>query len=303
MMCESSSESYKTWLLLADKSWTRWDWDHLIETYSRRKLSFASDRLPALAALAEKIQPMIGGEYVCGFWKKDLQEQLQWRAIYSCQPLPGAEHPEQTYDAPTFSWMSIRNHNEIHLRNILSTTDSHVRFETSILNIHCTLKGANKYGKVIDGFLAVEGPLIKVNLKVEMKCDFPLQLSQSASEGQGVKTWYAVDTWGRGSTKLDTPLILTTVPNAMLEPEQTLQRTFGNDFLPVVEGPVWLLHYASSSNFRVIFILGLSRRVPGAYERLGILDVPHYMYKNPGDWSRHHDEWFGQSVRTIITIV
>jgi hypothetical protein len=90
---------------------------------------------------------------------------------------------------------------------------------------------------------------------------------------------------GRGSTKIDTPLILATVPNAMLEPEQTLQRTFEKDFLPVVEGPIWLLLYASSSNFRVIFILALSSRVPGAYERLGILDVPHYTYKNPEDWS------------------
>jgi hypothetical protein len=106
-----------------------------------------------------------------------------------------------------------------------------------LFNVTCPLKGANKYGKVADGFLTVEGPLVKVLLQVEMKWGLSARFRRSASDGQGARRWCPLDRWGRGSTKIDTPLILTTVLNSVFEPEQILQRTFENDFLPVVEGP------------------------------------------------------------------
>jgi hypothetical protein len=53
-------------------------WYMLVEKFSRRALTKASDRLPALGGLASRFSQLHGSEYLCGLWKADLHRGLLW---------------------------------------------------------------------------------------------------------------------------------------------------------------------------------------------------------------------------------
>lgn len=53
---------------------------NLVQDYSHRKLSFGSDKLPALAGIVQRLHRAIGGDYIAGLWSKDLHRGLSWRA-------------------------------------------------------------------------------------------------------------------------------------------------------------------------------------------------------------------------------
>lgn len=92
------------------------NWQKNIEKYKLRKLSKASDRLPACAALAENFSDIMGlqsSDCLSGLWKPDLPVQLLWyRLQLPDRPVhPQGCRPEVTNSAirygPTWSWASL----------------------------------------------------------------------------------------------------------------------------------------------------------------------------------------------------
>ncbi|KAF2395775.1 HET-domain-containing protein [Trichodelitschia bisporula] len=92
-----------------------WNWEQIVHEYSRRKLSHSSDKLLALAAVAEeyaRIYKLEPKSYLAGLWKDDFPRHLLWT------PYPQDRKPRPaTYRAPSFSWASV---------------DSRVTFEVGI---------------------------------------------------------------------------------------------------------------------------------------------------------------------------
>lgn len=88
-------------------------WDKLVEAYSRRNLSVATDKLPAISGLAQVVadrQP--GDEYLAGVWKGNLLKGLSWFP-YKSRGLDfvGAEAwPPGPADTgiPSWSWAAYR---------------------------------------------------------------------------------------------------------------------------------------------------------------------------------------------------
>ncbi|KAK7416170.1 hypothetical protein QQX98_005367 [Neonectria punicea] len=71
----------------------------LVLAYSRRSLTFGSDKLPAFQGLAQRFYPFLG-EYLAGVWSSDFRQGLLW------QPeLRYCEHAEP-YQGPSWSWVS-----------------------------------------------------------------------------------------------------------------------------------------------------------------------------------------------------
>lgn len=62
-------------------------WHELVTDYSGRKLTFQSDRLPAISGAASIVQGIVSSEYVAGIWKKNLTSDLLWHCNPD-QPLP-----------------------------------------------------------------------------------------------------------------------------------------------------------------------------------------------------------------------
>ncbi|KPM46184.1 hypothetical protein AK830_g244 [Neonectria ditissima] len=69
----------------------------LVLAYSRRNLTFGSDKLPAFSGLAQRFHPFLG-DYLAGIWSSDFRQGLLW------QPeLRYCEHAK-SYQGPSWSW-------------------------------------------------------------------------------------------------------------------------------------------------------------------------------------------------------
>jgi hypothetical protein len=70
-----------------------WDWDEtladlwheLVRQYSKRNLTYGSDKLPALSGLAFRFFQLVDDEYYAGIWAKRLWKDLLWRVALSTE--------------------------------------------------------------------------------------------------------------------------------------------------------------------------------------------------------------------------
>jgi hypothetical protein len=62
----------------ADSTTRYGEWRSLMAYYSKRTITYESDRLPAISGLARYMQSTGAGEYLAGIWKEDLWESLLW---------------------------------------------------------------------------------------------------------------------------------------------------------------------------------------------------------------------------------
>ena len=75
-------------------------WQTAVGSYSDRALTFKTDRLPAISAVASVVAKATGDHYLAGLWKDDLLAGLGWVA----RDFPsesGGPRPYQEYIAPT----------------------------------------------------------------------------------------------------------------------------------------------------------------------------------------------------------
>ena len=104
----------------------RWKngWVKLVEDYTRRKLTYGMDKLPALSGLARLIEQRTGDKYFAGLWKCHIIEDLAW-TVYGRSLITAASAfgqggdvltdlrgsvqvpPPSTYRAPSWSWASL----------------------------------------------------------------------------------------------------------------------------------------------------------------------------------------------------
>lgn len=92
-------------------------WYKTVESYNARNLTVASDKLPAISAIARLIHTRYGCEYGAGLFKEDLSVGLCWttdRAEADADPSNHAIYLEspnalQAYVAPSWSWACLRD--------------------------------------------------------------------------------------------------------------------------------------------------------------------------------------------------
>lgn len=75
--------------------------------YSRRILTKSTDKLVALTAVASRFQSEFGLTYLAGLWKDDLIRELLWSIDYSRPAEKYASIRQESYYAPTWSWVSV----------------------------------------------------------------------------------------------------------------------------------------------------------------------------------------------------
>ncbi|MCJ1351417.1 MAG: hypothetical protein MMC33_001401 [Icmadophila ericetorum] len=82
------------------------NWAFVVREYSKRKLTYGSDKLAALDGLATafaKKQKL--GQYVCGLWQREIHRHLLWHSNFSNKDNVHRRSP--VYRAPSWSWISI----------------------------------------------------------------------------------------------------------------------------------------------------------------------------------------------------
>lgn len=80
------------------------EWRNLLQGYTQRQVTDPQDRLPAVAALAEKFSQIISCRYVAGHWESVLPSDLFWQAHRISGPPPSRN---LTHPFPSWSWASM----------------------------------------------------------------------------------------------------------------------------------------------------------------------------------------------------
>jgi hypothetical protein len=131
-------------------------WKDIVREYSKRKLSHAQDKLPALAGIASKIAEKTGHTYLAGLWAEDLLSGLLWSRDFATVPLTRPQ-----YRAPSWSWASI----DSPVTWSKSLPEGDVGFEAEIIGSHISLSSnISPFGAVCRGYIEIKGPLKRVTV-------------------------------------------------------------------------------------------------------------------------------------------
>ena len=126
-------------------------WYQVVREFSRRSLTFQDDKLPAISALATKVQSINGDEYLAGLWRNDLLRGLLW----STYPTVTLVKPP-AWRAPSWSWASVNNPIEYRrLPGPLAVTLAEVT--------KCSITPKNlaaPHGEIKDAILEISGPIM-----------------------------------------------------------------------------------------------------------------------------------------------
>lgn len=102
-------------------------WQDVVEIYSRANLTYATDKLAALAGLASLYAARISAPYLGGLWAVHLPRQLMW----------AMRRPSKAPDrimAPSWSWASANGE----LRNLVDIDDTLTERLASIQDVNCS---------------------------------------------------------------------------------------------------------------------------------------------------------------------
>jgi hypothetical protein len=135
-------------------------WYNIVNDFSARKITYHTDRLPALSGLAREVRRMSGGRYSykAGIWRS---REFEYKDLLWGITTPLAAKYEE-YIAPSWSWASMdlsgsaisqdggsRLYNEELLEDLRPRVEVKAMFTTTV--------GDDHYMQVMDGHLNIEG--------------------------------------------------------------------------------------------------------------------------------------------------
>ena len=238
-------------------------WGSVLSHYTRRLLAREEDKLPAIAGMATRLADMTRFTYFCGLWKENLVDDLCWRtSVASKRRGSGA-----TYRAPSFSWASIDS--KIWQNTARKNSTHHI----TIIQAECKVKTANTFGQVDDAFVVVDGYLLDGTLTSRSSNDIIVVPSHMTSQ-------CCVDSvgWKYFPDTAEPPSSLSTDPkqsyglSGSIEHNvtaSTRERHVDRKDVKCLKIRSYQTSYGGSNID--ILVLSSYRRVPGAYERLGLL--------------------------------
>ncbi|KAH4195895.1 hypothetical protein HBI04_109440 [Parastagonospora nodorum] len=229
-------------------------WQQIVEKYSARDLTVPGDKFPAISGIASKIRKATHSEYLAGLWKGNIASDLLWSASSQISTAPD-RFALETWRAPSYSWASIDT----------AVTYTHLDDEereaftpATLLTASKTIpKGLNPLGTLADASITVRGPTMEATLCSE--------------QNRGI--WeYMLLVKGTSSISCTPDCLLVdalikTESNG--EEQRTTRRAKNNDSLGNFKSPVMCLSVARHDNLIFGLVLGVSERLPNAWERLG----------------------------------
>ncbi|EKD17979.1 het domain containing protein [Drepanopeziza brunnea f. sp. 'multigermtubi' MB_m1] len=132
-------------------------WYRIVEQYSRRQLTFASDRLPAIAGVAKQFHRSTGYAYVAGLWKEDLVAGLLWYRS-------GHKGAITSSRLPTWSW--ARFSGGIGFWGEGGSGLKLLKTDCYVLDLSYEIMDRlGNYGEVSNARLLVEGRVVRVRVQ------------------------------------------------------------------------------------------------------------------------------------------
>lgn len=186
-------------LALAEKNSARASraglWHAILEQYSVRQLTFAADRLPALAGYA-RMYAQGSDVYLAGLWKSQIIDDLMWRS--GCAAL-GRKLDLGKYQSPGWSWISVLDHeidsprqganfvtNNLRHRLRLAGSDDGDAATASLISHSIRLVDADApFGRVLGGSVTLRARMVPIGsvadrAAVVRECDYRLSPDEEA---------------------------------------------------------------------------------------------------------------------------
>ncbi|KAI8628780.1 heterokaryon incompatibility protein-domain-containing protein [Xylariaceae sp. FL1651] len=137
--------------LIRDEAPLPFQWMRVAEQYSGLQLTFDSDRLVALAGIAEQgIKSGKGGRYLAGLWERHLEHQICWEIL-------DTHRKPETPLVPSWSWLSVFGSVRYNNRMDFSARGSEIDVE--ITEVDCSSTGTDYLaaGRPVSGFIRLNG--------------------------------------------------------------------------------------------------------------------------------------------------
>lgn len=139
-------------------------WFAVVDQYMSRHITRASDRLPALSAIARQIDKHgIMELYVAGMWAPWLPACLMWWSDHQRARIAGQHTPTHTRSSPssvpTWSWLSVEGP--------VSTWGRNPRSLLRIKCINYQPASDDPYGPCVDASIVLEGSLVPIQITAE----------------------------------------------------------------------------------------------------------------------------------------
>lgn len=143
--------------------------DKVVAEYSQLRITKQTDRLPALAAIAEQFQLVRQGEdYLAGLWSGSLHWDLLW-SVAPCsdqteQSLKGegVESSKRSASFPTWSWASLQHRRGRYLPGF--ATDTSVP-KATVVEAWCKYAEDNAFGVLESSKLVLRGTILHCRLE------------------------------------------------------------------------------------------------------------------------------------------
>lgn len=152
------------------------NWYDIVQEYTRRKITKDTDRLPALAGLAEQYRKTTGKRYLAGMWLEDMPVALLWHPR-------GKLRAPTTYCAPSWSWASLKGP----VGFFDKSPEDWDNFTASVTAAYCEYYPPGTLSTVTSGWLDIKGPLTLVTGR--RKEDPELGLLVNGEAVDGLASW------------------------------------------------------------------------------------------------------------------
>jgi hypothetical protein len=128
-------------------------WQHVVVEYSRLQLTYPSDRLAAIAAIAERtMRTRNHDDYVAGMWRSSLLYDAVWYRPTNTENLGRRDNRH-----PTWSWASVSGAVEFHKVSLLPSAE--------LLSVQYTAVGPSHIGEVHNANVSLKGPMLTTTLR------------------------------------------------------------------------------------------------------------------------------------------
>ncbi|KAM0208015.1 hypothetical protein ACHAPQ_005709 [Fusarium lateritium] len=146
-------------------------WHKVVENYSKRKLTQAGDKLPAISAIAAIIQQRTGSDYVAGLWRDNIDQELLWYRPAS-SPVGTVN---SSYTGPSFSWASITG--EV---DYLCFRNGKYPYEktSQVLELTSSTGPGAPLGRVSSSKLVIRGPLAMGSIERQPRHSISMRLGK-----------------------------------------------------------------------------------------------------------------------------
>lgn len=135
-------------------------WFEIIQQYTSRNLTVATDILPALSGLAGAFQRLLGDEYHAGLWKGDILRGITWRRTQrrpSTSSSMTDQSPPADYHVPSWSWASVKGR-MTSFQFPSAAAGWKILEQAKVLHISTTPRLMEPFGQTSGGSLILKAP-------------------------------------------------------------------------------------------------------------------------------------------------